>query len=278
VPDTVVTFIGAGNMASALIGGLLATGWRAGQIRASDPLSDNRDRQANRGIRCFADNAEAIAGADVVILAVKPQVLETVCRDIADSVQSMQPLVISIAAGVETGSVCDWLGDDTALVRCMPNTPALVQLGASVLFATTAVSTAQHALAERLLTPVGTVAWVDDESLLHAVTAVSGSGPAYFYLFMEALRDAGQALGLPIELSTHLATRTALGAATLAATPGGELAELRRQVTSPGGTTERAIASFEHDDLHRVVTGAVNACAQRSRELAEQLAKGEKRQ
>ena len=269
--DPLVAFVGAGNMASALAGGMLATGWSPLQLTAADPLKASRQRLDKIGVRTHASNKAAIGEADVIVLAVKPQVLKSACTEIAPVVEKRRPVVVSIAAGIETKSLRAWLGSQAPIVRCMPNTPALVRLGASVLYATETVSAQQRELAGSILATVGIIAWVEDEALLHAVTAVSGSGPAYFFLLIEAIRDAGVELGLPADLSRSLAIQTALGAATMASESDLDITELRRQVTSPGGTTEQAIASFEHNRFRLTVSEALAACASRSKQLAREL-------
>ena len=220
-------------------------------------------------VNTSADNAAA-ASADVIILAVKPQVLEQVCTDLQPHL-SHNPLIISIAAGIDIPSLSHWLGSDVAIVRCMPNTPALVQTGASGLYANHHTSDNQKVLAAQILEAVGIVQWLDNEALIDPVTAVSGSGPAYYFLFMEAMIDAGVAQGLSRETATELTLQTALGAAKLAQSSDVDVAELRRRVTSPNGTTEQAILSFEKDNLRQTVSRAMDACSDRSREMAREL-------
>ena len=270
-----IAFIGGGNMAASLIGGLRAQGLPASAICASDPGTDRRTELHDaHGIDTFADNAQAVAGADVVVLAVKPQVMQTVCRDLAPHLQANQ-LIVSIAAGITCASLQQWLGADTprAIVRCMPNTPALLRQGVSGLFANAAVSDEQKRQAEQLLSAVGLALWLDREELIDAVTAVSGSGPAYFFLLIEAMTAAGEQLGLPRETAAELTLQTALGAARMACESDVEAAELRRRVTSPNGTTEAAIKAFQAGGLEALVQQAMDAAARRSAELAEQLGK-----
>lgn len=270
-----IAFIGGGNMAASLIGGLRAQGLPASAICASDPGADRRTELHDaHGIDTFADNAQAVAGADVVVLAVKPQVMQTVCRDLAPHLQANQ-LIVSIAAGITCASLQQWLGADTprAIVRCMPNTPALLRQGVSGLFANAAVSDEQKRQAEQLLSAVGLALWLDREELIDAVTAVSGSGPAYFFLLIEAMTAAGEQLGLPRDTAAELTLHTALGAARMACESDVEAAELRRRVTSPNGTTEAAIKAFQAGGLEALVQQAMDAAARRSAELAEQLGK-----
>ena len=265
-----IAFIGAGNMASSLIGGLLAKGLDAAQIRASDPGAETRARvSTEHGIELFADNAQAVQDADVIVIAVKPQVMKAVCQDLRAHLEPHQ-LLISIAAGITCTSLQNWLGNQP-LVRCMPNTPALLGKGVSGLFATAAVTAEQRQQAEDLLSAVGIAVWVDTEAQIDAVTAVSGSGPAYFFLLIEAMADAGVKLGLPREVAKQLAEQTALGAAHMAVASDVDAAELRRRVTSPAGTTEAAIKSFQADGFAASVEKALSAAAHRSAEMAEQL-------
>ena len=265
-----IAFIGAGNMASSLIGGLLAKGLDAAQIRASDPGAETRAKvAAEHGIELFADNAQAIQDADVIVIAVKPQAMKAVCQDLRPHLKPHQ-LLVSIAAGITCASLLDWLGNQP-LVRCMPNTPALLGKGVSGLFATADVTAEQRQQAEQLLSAVGIVVWVDSEAQIDAVTAVSGSGPAYFFLLIEAMTDAGVKLGLPRDVAKQLAEQTALGAAHMAVASDVDAAELRRRVTSPAGTTEAAIKSFQADGFATSVEKALSAAAHRSAEMAEQL-------
>ncbi|WP_412460958.1 pyrroline-5-carboxylate reductase [Pseudomonas sp. SC11] len=269
---TRIAFIGAGNMAASLIGGLRAQGLDASQIRASDPGADTRTRiQAEHGIVTFESNAQAIDGADVIVLAVKPQVMKSVCETLKPELKAGQ-LVVSIAAGITCDSLQNWLGQ-VPVVRCMPNTPSLLRQGASGLYATAQVSAGQREQAEQLLRAVGTALWLEQEQQLDAVTAVSGSGPAYFFLLIEAMTAAGEKLGLPRDIASQLTLQTALGAAHMAVSSDVDAAELRRRVTSPAGTTEAAIKSFQANGFEAVVEQALQAAATRSAELAEQLGK-----
>ncbi|MGH8416744.1 MAG: pyrroline-5-carboxylate reductase [Pseudomonas sp.] len=269
---TRIAFIGAGNMAASLVGGMRAQGVEADLIRASDPGAESRERIAREhGIKAFADNAEAVEGADVVLLAVKPQMMKTVCEALKPALKPNQ-LVVSIAAGITCASIKTWLGEQP-LVRCMPNTPALLRQGVSGLYATADVSETQRQHAETLLSAVGIALWLDEEKQIDAVTAVSGSGPAYFFLLIEAMTAAGVKLGLSHEVAERLAEQTALGAARMATSSDVDAAELRRRVTSPAGTTEAAIKSFQADGFEAIVEKALGAAAHRSAELAEQLGK-----
>jgi pyrroline-5-carboxylate reductase len=270
--DSTLAFIGGGNMAGSLIGGLVTDGWDPGRIRVADPDAGRTKQLAERfSVITSLDNTEVIEGADAVILAVKPQQLHGVASQIAPAIHRQQPVVISIAAGIRETSLRDWLGEGTAIVRCMPNTPAMVQSGATALYANTRVSEPQRSLAESVLRAVGLALWVDDEDQMDAVTALSGSGPAYFFLFMEALQEAGTRLGLESGTARLLALQTAFGAAKMALESREDAATLRRQVTSPGGTTERAIEVFRQEGLEDIVLKALQAAAGRSRELALEL-------
>lgn len=267
---TRIAFIGAGNMAASLIGGLRAKGLDAAHLRASDPGAETRARVgAEHGIEVFADNADAIQDADVVVLAVKPQAMKAVCEAIRPSLKPNQ-LVVSIAAGITCASMNNWLGAQP-IVRCMPNTPALLRQGVSGLFATAEVTAQQRQHAEELLSAVGIALWLSEEQQLDAVTAVSGSGPAYFFLLIEAMTAAGVKLGLPADIAAQLTVQTALGAAHMAVASDVDAAELRRRVTSPAGTTEAAIKSFQADGFEALVEKALGAAAHRSAEMAEQL-------
>lgn len=268
-----IAFIGAGNMARAIIGGILAEGFNAQQIIAAGPRIESLEKvQQEFQIEISTDNTAAAAQADVVVLAVKPQMLKEVSLALRDSL-AHKPLIISVAAGITTASLANWLGEDQAIVRCMPNTPSQLRLGASGAFANAKVSVTQKSAANAILAAVGIVQWLDDENLLNPVTAVSGSGPAYFFLFMEAMIEAGEKLGLTRECATELTLQTALGAARLAKESHCDVAELRRRVTSPKGTTEQAINSFEQDQLRATVLKAMTGCSNRAFELSELLGK-----
>ncbi|MEK9648132.1 MAG: pyrroline-5-carboxylate reductase [Gammaproteobacteria bacterium] len=264
-----IAFIGAGNMASALIDGLLADGWKADQIRASDTDQARLDLLGQKRVITSSDNSAVVSGADAIILAVKPQVIQDVLKPLKESLESSSCLLISIAAGITMDNLQSWTHPEQAIVRCMPNTPALVQLGASALFANAQCSDEQRQLANNLLKAVGVVSWLKQESDMAAVTALSGSGPAYFFLLIEAMQEAAIELGLDKKTAELLCQQTALGAARLAQSSDVDVSELRRRVTSPGGTTEAALRQFESDDFNAMVARALAKAAQRSRELAE---------
>ncbi len=269
--DDSIGFIGAGNMAASLIGGLVEDGCDPGRIWVSDIDPARLSQLARLGVQTCADNAELVARAAVVVLAVKPQAMKAVCEAVAGAVQRERPLVLSVAAGLRSSDLDRWLGGGLAIVRAMPNTPALVQTGATALFANHRVSVEQRQLAESVMRAVGLTLWLDDEAQMDTVTALSGSGPAYFFLVMEALEHAGEALGLKPETARLLTLQTALGAAKLAMESGEDVALLRQKVTSPGGTTERALAVLQQAGLEQIFAEALRAGAERSAELAQRL-------
>ena len=267
-----ITFIGAGNMASAIIGGLIDSGVAPSTITATAPNdSELASIKQRLGINTDTDNNAAVAEADVVVLAVKPQIMRTVCEALRDSVQRQRPLVISIAAGLDASTIDQWLGGNNAMVRCMPNTPSLVGYGASGLYANAKVSDEQCDVATQLMEAVGIVEWVEEETLLDAVTAVSGSAPAYFFLMFEAMEEAAVKLGLPAATARRLAIQTALGAATMAQQSDKDPATLKQNVMSPGGTTERAIQHMEEAQLRTTIADAMQACSDRAQAMAKEL-------
>lgn len=271
--NTSIAFIGAGNMARSLISGLLASGYPASQLAAADPAEEQRALIDQLGVQSAADNSAIVAAADVIVLAVKPQILAKVVSSL--SLTTAQ-LVISIAAGVDMASISSSLGTQQPLVRCMPNTPALLQQGITGLCANAAVSSAQRDQAEQLLAAAGATIWFDKEADLDAVTAVSGSGPAYFFYLMEAMIDTGERLGLDREIATQLTLATARGAAAMAeqgVVQGQTPAILRNNVTSPGGTTERALSIMDEHNTQAHLGDAIAGAAERAQELAAELAK-----
>ena len=267
-----LAFIGAGNMARAIIGGLLEKGHPPEQVWASAPNDDHLSAlRTDFGIQTTTDNDECAARADVLVLAVKPQVMKTVCEALSPTVRQHQPLVVSIAAGLDTDTLNTWLGGKQALIRCMPNTPSLVGEGVSALFATAEVSEAQQTVARQLFDSIGLTVWLEDEAQMHAVTGLSGSGPAYFFLILEALENAATEAGLPAETARKLAIQTMGGAANMAATGKDDPATLKQNVMSPGGTTERAIQTFEDGGLRALIRNAYGAAVTHSEHMAEQL-------
>lgn len=266
-----IGFIGAGNMAGSLIRGLLANGVDGNRLWAAD-IDPSRLRQLALECSINVDDSPAVAGqSDVLVLAVKPQSMHEACEQVRTAVAASRALVVSIAAGITIGHLQAWLGKETALVRCMPNTPALVGKGATALFAGNNVTENQQSLADAILSAVGLTVWLDSEDKIDAVTALSGSGPAYFFLLMECMQDVALKLGLDSETARQLVYQTALGAALLADSSKLSTAELRRQVTSPGGTTEQAILQFEAGGMRELVEKALTAACNRSRELARNL-------
>lgn len=273
--QSIIAFIGGGNMARSLIGGLLANNWPGAAITVSDPNQEAlvQIQALHKDIQVTSCNETAVKNATAIVLAIKPQAMKQVTQPLSKLVEQTRPLVISIAAGLLERDINRWLGGGLPFVRCMPNTPAMVGQGATGLYANQEVSDEQKALAETLLQAVGITVWVDTEKQLDAVTALSGSGPAYHFLVMEAMENAGVELGLPAEVARKLNIQTALGSATLASQSDHPAAELRRQVTSPGGTTEQAINTFENGKLRELFASAMNAASKRAEELAEQLGK-----
>ncbi len=266
-----IAFIGGGNMAASLIAGLIADNYSPQRMVVSDPDATKRDALLARfGVRATPDNLEAIRGADVVLLCVKPQMARAVCSELAPAAAAV-PLIISVMAGIREQSLQAWLGGPRALVRAMPNTPAMIQAGAIVLHATADVTADQQSQAETILRAGGLTRWVEEEELMDTVTALSGSGPAYFFLLMEALEQAGIDLGLDAESARLLTIQTALGAARMAMESTDSPRELRLRVTSPKGTTERALQILESGGFSTTVERAVRAACERSQELSRML-------
>jgi pyrroline-5-carboxylate reductase len=259
-------------MASSIVGGLLDSGHAAQALSVADPFPESLERIQSLGaLKTHSNNADAVTGAQVVILAVKPQVMADVTASISSAVEESNAVVISVAAGVTIDTMQQRFGGNAAIVRCMPNTPALLGCGATGLYANDLTSSSQRELAQYILDAVGLTCWVEEEKQLDAITALSGSGPAYFFLFLEAMIDAACDLGLDKDTATKLACQTALGASRMALEDESDLVELRRRVTSPGGTTERAVASFEESALRDVVTNAMRAAADRAAEMAREM-------
>lgn len=268
----VIGFIGAGNMARSLAAGLLKNGWPRRRLVLADPDGAQRATvERALHVRTEADNAATAARADILVLAVKPQVLRDVARNLATAVQRKRPLVISIAAGVRLDDAERWLGGNLPIVRAMPNSAALVGSGATGLYANAATDAAMRAQAESVLRAVGVTAWVADEDQLDIVTALSGSGPAYFFLMMEALERAAIDQGLAPLQARLLTLETAFGAAKMALEGAEEPASLRARVTSPGGTTERAIEVLQRGNMAGLLRDALRAASERARELAQIL-------
>jgi pyrroline-5-carboxylate reductase len=265
-----ITFIGGGNMAFALIGGLKKQGFSAAGIQVVDPVAETRQRLTDAfGVRCAPAIDVAALHCDVLVLAVKPQQMKAAVAPAAGKLSGQ--LVVSIAAGLRLADIGRWLGGHANLVRAMPNTPALVGAGIAGLFAAPDVDREGRATAEKILRAVGRTLWVEDEDLMDVVTAVSGSGPAYVFYFIEALQNAGIAQGLPAETARLLAIETFVGAARLAAESDEPVTELRARVTSKGGTTAAAVDAFDMADVGAGIARGVEAAARRGRELCDQL-------
>lgn len=278
---TTIGFIGAGNMASSLIGGLIKKGVPAENLLACDPSLEQLDRlkasvdalnptSAQPGL---FTNSNELVSADIIVLAVKPQILKSVAQDLEPKL-GPNTMVISIAAGIDMASLDSWLGE-RAIVRCMPNTPALIQLGASGLYANNQTTEQQRQQAQDILGAVGIAYWVEHENLIDVVTAVSGSGPAYFFLFTELMAEIGVEMGLPQEIAEGLSIQTCVGAGQLASESADSLANLREKVTSPGGTTYAAIQRFQSDDLKSTIRNAMYDCANRAEEMAKEFGDSE---
>ncbi len=269
-----VTFIGGGNMARAIYGGLLDSGFSATNLSVVDPSAAAQDNARQAGIEHVFDSApgEALL-ADLIVLAIKPQITKAALQPLSGRLAT-HSLVLSIVAGINAESLAALLGlsDTGRIIRCMPNTPALVGEGMTGLFASRDAGSAEgKALAERVMSSVGQCVWVENESDLDVVTAISGSGPAYFFLFIESLTDAAIALGMNGESARKLALQTALGASRLASLSREDAVTLRKNVTSPGGTTEQAIKAFEASDIRGIVAQATKAAARRSVELSREF-------
>jgi len=268
---TNIAFIGGGNMASCIIGGMLANGFTAQQVRVSDPGEQARANiQEIYGIAATSDNHAAVAGADIVILAVKPQVMGPVVSDLAPSLSGTSA-VVSIAAGIQIADLQDWLGDNQAIVRAMPNTPAMVRTGATGLFANPLINSQQKESIQAIFNAVGIACWVDSEAQIDAVTAVSGSGPAYYFLVMEVMQKVAEELGLSEQTARELTIQTALGAAQMASTGSLDTSQLRQQVTSPGGTTHAAIETFKAGGIEESFRQAMQAALHRAEEMSKEF-------
>jgi len=268
-----IAFIGAGNMGRALIGGLTRAGADPSRLRVADPAAEQlRIAREEFGVSTVNDNATAVRDADVVIVAVKPQVMRDTISELAAALALRGPLLISVAAGIRLAAIAGWLGGHQRIVRTMPNRPALLGCGVTALYAPPPVSSDDRQLANAILGSVGTTVWLEREEQIDVVTAVSGSGPAYFFYLMEAMIDAGIALGLDADTARALTLKTAYGAAIMANESTIAPAELRRNVTSPGGTTERAISVLDGGHGKALIERAVREAAQRSVELAKEFA------
>ena len=270
--DSNIGFIGGGNMAASLIGGLVANGTPPRTIRVSDPDTPKLDDLRERfGVGTESDNGAVVSHCATVVLAVKPQIMRPVVEALAPALGAHGPLLVSIAAGVREADMNRWAGGDMAIVRTMPNTPALVGCGATALYANEKVTPAQRERAGAVLRAVGITIWVDDEAQLDAVTALSGSGPAYYFLLMEIMQATGEAMGLDADAARRLTLQTALGAARIANESEDPPAVLRERVTSPGGTTERALVTMRDGGIEKVVADGIRGARRRSIELGDAL-------
>lgn len=265
-----ITFIGGGNMASALIGGLLQQGYAATQMRVVEISAEGREKiKREFKVEAVVELAEGVAGSDIILLAVKPQQLSAVAQQLAPLLKNQ--LVISIAAGIRAADISRWLGGYACVVRAMPNTPALIRAAVTGLYALPGVSAEQKQHAAAMLAAVGSVLWLEREELLDAVTAVSASGPAYVFYFIEAMQQAAQELGLNETQSRQLSLETFLGTARLASQSNEDVAALRTRVISEGGTTERAIQTMEQAEIKQQIVRAIRAANERSRELSDEF-------
>lgn len=266
-----ILFIGGGNMASCIIGGMIANGFSADDIMVSGSGEESRQRlEKTYGIKTMTDNQAAARQADLIVLAVKPQIMRIVATDLALSLDH-RPAIVSVAAGIPLSALENWLGNSLAIVRAMPNTPAKVLSGATGLFANPQVDVEQKTIVEKIFGAIGYACWVDTEAQIDAVIAVSGSGPAYFFRIMEIMQKVGQELGLPEQIARDLSINTVLGAARMATESGTNATQLREQVTSPGGTTQAALQSFEQQNLEDVFRKAMNSALDRAEVMSADL-------
>lgn len=265
-----IAIIGAGNMGASLAGGLIKNDYPADKIWITDLDTKKLQYLQNEyHIHTSEDNQQTVSEADVIILAVKPQILADVTTALSKTVQAKKPLVISIAAGCSENNIQTWLGGHAAIVRAMPNTPALIGCGATALFANQYVTEEQKNTAESILRSVSLTVWISDEKLMDAITALSGSGPAYFFLVIEAMQNAAMELGLPEDIARVLTLQTAYGAGRMALESDVDAAELRARVTSPGGTTEQAVRVLEENHIRDIFKKALLAAEKRSKEMAK---------
>ena len=269
--NTTIAFIGGGNMARSIIGGLLQQGFNKSAIHVSEPYEPTRIALSNElELQVLDDNVAVAKAGEIWLFAVKPQIMKLVCTELSALAQAQKPLIISIAAGITATQLDTWLGGNMAVARVMPNTPALLGAGASGLFANAEVSAEQKQLAEQLFRATGTATWIDEESLIDTVTALSGSGPAYVFLLAEAMQAAAEQQGLPKAAAQALAVQTFVGAAKMLSESGEPADVLRQRVTSPNGTTHAALVQFEQGGLRELVRTAMDAAAERGRELSKE--------
>lgn len=267
-----IAFIGCGNLSTSLVRGLIASGYPKEKIWVTNrSVEKNHLLRESLGVHASENNSEAAKHAEVIVLGVKPQQMQSLVKEIAPVVQEKKPLVISVAIGISTEMLSSWLGGNVAIIRSMPNTPALVSMGASGLYASDRVTETQKEFAKSLHRAVGIAIWVDKESLIDVVAALSGSGPAYFFYLIEAMQSAAVALGLPEKEASQLALQTALGASCLARESGEGVVTLRRKVTSPKGTTEQAIKVFDEKQFPSMIEEGMRAAVLRAQELTKSL-------
>ncbi len=267
-----IGFVGGGNMATSIIGGLVASGFTAENIFVTDLDGSKLEKlQADFGITPLQDNSDLVSKASSIVLSVKPQVFQPVLKQMQPAVQQHKPLVISIAAGIREKEISRWLGGELAIVRTMPNTPALVQAGVTGMYANSLVTQQQKGFANDVLSAVGSTVWLDEETQLDAVTAISGSGPAYFFLVMEAMENAAKELGVNEQQARELVLQTAFGAAKIATQSEDSPTILREKVTSPGGTTEQGVLALENGGVREAFSAALKAAQNRSVELGDIL-------
>ena len=263
-----IAFIGGGNMASCIIGGMISNGFSAEDIVVSEPGEESRSRlEETYGVKTLTDNQAAAKWADLIVLAVKPQIMRSVAIELAPALVP-NSAVVSIAAGIPLDALQKWLGADTAIVRAMPNTPAMLLVGATGLFANQQVGLTQRNFVATIFKAIGYTCWVETEAQIDAVIAVSGSGPAYFFRIIEIMQKVGQELGLPEQVARELSLQTALGSARMATESGTGATQLRQQVTSPGGTTEAALNTFEQLGLEATFRAAMRSALTRAEEMA----------
>ncbi len=267
-----IGFVGGGNMAASIIGGLVSSGFSPDSIFVTDLDQVKLQKlQQDFGICPVSSNDELVEKSSCVVLSVKPQVFKAVLQDMLEAVQLHKPLVVSIAAGIREKEISRWLGGDLAIVRTMPNTPALVRAGVTGMYANIKVSQKQRDFADNILSAVGSTVWLQEEEQLDAVTAISGSGPAYFFLVMEAMENAAKELGVDEQTARQLVLQTAFGAAKMAAQSDDSPTTLRKKVTSPGGTTEQGVLALENGGIRSAFASALKAAKRRSIELGNIL-------